>query len=212
MLIVCPELRSGGPGAPSIDAPPETEVVEMSDRAFNALTRRQNPDGVLAVAAIPSHSLRTLTLGTEPLVLVIEGIEKPGNVGAMLRTADAVGVDAVVAADPGVDFENPNLIRASQGSVFAVSTGVGRLDDVVDFLGAHGLRLVALSPDATTDLWDLDLTGPVAIAVGAEAEGISDRLRSLAVLARLPMAGAADSLNASVAAGVALYEAVRMRR
>ncbi len=187
------------------------EVAELSESAFRALSRRQNPDGVLAVARRPERNLGDLILSPKPLLLVAEAIEKPGNLGAMLRTADGAGADAVVVADPISDLENPNVIRTSQGSVFSVPIGVTSTRDAIDFLSANDVRLIAITPEGPDDIWDVDLTGPVAIAVGSEQSGLSGALREAGVAARIPMLGAADSLNASVATALALYEAVRQR-
>ena len=187
-------------------------MVDVGPRACGALSRRQHPDGMIAVARTDPHALEGLRLADDALVLVAEGTEKPGNLGAMFRTADGAGVDAVIAVDPRTDLENPNVIRASQGSVFAVASAVATASDAVKFLSRGPITLVALTPEADADLWDLDLTGQLAVAIGSEDRGLSQPLREAARLARIPMHGIADSLNASVAVAVALYEALRQRR
>jgi TrmH family RNA methyltransferase len=110
--------------------------------------------------------LEDLVLPANPLLLVAEGIEKPGNLGAMLRSADGAGANAVVVTDPSTDLANPNVIRASQGAVFSIPTAVASAAESMDFLATRGIAVVALDPDASTDLWDIDLSGPTAIAVG----------------------------------------------
>jgi TrmH family RNA methyltransferase len=211
-ILVAPELlaRQGRelPGA----VPDGVETVEVSASAFGALSRRQNPDGLIAVGKSPARHLASLDLSVNPFVLVAERIEKPGNLGGIFRTCDGAGVDAVLVADAATDLENPNVVRASQGSVFTVPAAVAPAAECVDYLRRHRLAFVALTPDASDELWDLDLTGPVAIAVGSEDAGLSDTIVASARTARLPMSGRADSLNASVAAAVALYEVVRQRR
>jgi TrmH family RNA methyltransferase len=198
-------------GRPGLDIGDSVETVLLGPRAFAAVSRRQNPDGIAGVGVAPAHDLGGLEPGGEALVLVVEGIEKPGNLGAMFRTADAAGVDALIAADPVADFENPNVIRASQGSVFAVPAAAASTEDVIAYLTDRSIRIAALSPHAQTRLWDVDLSAPVALVVGSEATGLSDEMAAAADTFEIPMHGAADSLNASVAAAIALYEVVRRR-
>jgi len=198
-----------GGEAPAIDAP----VIEMAEAPFRRASIRQNPDGVLAVASHLDLTLGSPTLGAAPLVLLVEAIEKPGNLGAMLRTADAAGVDLVVVADPATDIHNPNVVRASQGALFTVPVAVVDRGEALRWLDENAIPLVATTPDTPEELWDADLTGPVALAVGAEAIGLSPEvLDASAERVGVPMYGRVDSLNASVTAGIVLYEAVRQRR
>jgi TrmH family RNA methyltransferase len=167
---------------------------------------------VILVVRAPQTRLADLELPPDPLVVVTEDVEKPGNVGAILRSADAVGAAAVIAVG-GTDLFNPNVIRASIGTVFSVPVAGATAGEVVPWLRARGLRVVASRVDASTLHVDADLRGPVAIVLGNEAEGLSDVWNGPDVEAvRLPMAGAADSLNVSAAAAVLLYEAWRQRR
>jgi RNA methyltransferase, TrmH family len=189
-----------------------TKVISLSESAFRKASYRDTPDGWLAVVESPVRPLADIELFQPALVLVCEAIEKPGNLGAMLRTAEAVGTDAVVAASPVADWGNPNVIRASRGTVFAVPVASGPAVDVVSWLSDVGVALVVATPDADSLLSDADLTGPVAIAVGSEHAGVSDELREAAsVQARLPMFGQVNSLNVATAAAVALYEVRRQR-
>ena len=193
--------------------PPAGAAFETSPEALAKAAMRDSTEGFVAVVEQPNTDLASLDLPAEPLLLVVEAVEKPGNLGAMLRTADAAGVDAVLVADPLTDVWNPNVVRASLGCVFTVPIGVASTDAVLAFLSSAGVALCATTPDTDRDLYDADLTGPVAVAVGAEHEGLSDAFLSAADLpVRIPMAGSADSLNASVSAAVALFEAVRQRR
>ena len=187
-------------------------VVKVGASAFAALSRRQHPDGVLAVGRASSRRLEDLTLPPNPAILIAEQIEKPGNLGAILRSSDGAGVDVVIVADGVTDLMNPNVIRASQGSVFTTPTAVATTAETTTFLDARGVTIVALTPEATDDLWEIDLTGSIALAIGSEDAGLSPDLRRAGLTARIPMRGSADSLNASVAAAVALYEVVRQRR
>lgn len=190
-----------------------TEQVSVSRDVFAKISYRENPDGWLAVVPSPAlPALSALTLPERPLVLVCEAVEKPGNLGAMLRTADAAGVAAVVAAGPVTDWGNPNLVRASKGTVFSVPVASASTAEAIDWLVAAGIALVATSPDADATLDQVDLTGPIALAVGAENAGLSSELMAAAQhLVRIPMFGRVNSLNVSAAAAIGLYEAVRQR-
>ena len=188
------------------------EVIEVGERAYEKLAYGDRSDGVVLVVRAPRATLADLELPTDALVVVTEDVEKPGNVGAILRSADAVGASAVIALG-GTDLFNPNVIRASVGTVFAVPVAVASAADVASWLGERGVRVVATRVDADRLHVDADLTGPVAIVLGSEAEGVSATWRTPEVEAvRLPMTGVADSLNVSVAAAVLLYEAWRQRR
>ena len=145
-------------------------------------------------------------------MVVLEGVEKPGNLGAVLRTADAAAVDAVIAADPRTDLFNPNAIRASLGTIFTVPVAAGTSAAVREGLVARGVRLLTARVDAETLYTDVDLRGSVAVVLGSEADGLSGAWSGSGVLpVRLPMLGVADSLNVSITAAILLYEARRQR-
>lgn len=193
--------------------PTALEVVAVSPAALAKVAMRSSTEGFVAVVDRPGTALADLVPGARPLVLVVEAVEKPGNLGAMLRTADAAGVGAVLIADPTTDLANPNVVRASLGCVFTVPAAVAPAGDVISWMRGHSIRLCATTPAGEVGLFDADLTGPLAIAIGAEHAGLGAELLAAADLKiRIPMAGTADSLNASVAAGIALFEAVRQRR
>jgi TrmH family RNA methyltransferase len=180
--------------------------------AFERVAYREGPDGFLAVVPVAGVGLHDLPLPTDPLVLVCEGLEKPGNLGAVLRTADAVGAAAVVAADPVTDWGNPNVVRASKGTVFSVPVAAAPTTEVLEWLRENAIRLVATTPDTQVLHTAADYRGPVAIAVGTEKHGLTDAVLAAAdVRVRIPMAGRVNSLNAATAAAVVLYEAVRQR-
>jgi len=147
-----------------------------------------------------------------PLIVVVESLEKPGNLGAIMRTADAVGASAVIAADPRTDVFNPNAIRASVGTIFSVPLAVATASQVLDWLVGHGVTAVAARVDAPQAYGDVDLGGPIAIVLGSEAGGLTSTWNDPRVRpVRIPMLGAADSLNVSVAAAILLFEARRQR-
>ncbi len=179
---------------------------------FQKMSYRENPDGLLAVGPIAGGALDDLALPNDALVLVASGVEKPGNLGALLRTADGAGADAVIVCSPAPDLGNPNLIRASIGTIFYLPVVETTSDLAAAWLRKHGVRVVTTEPAVSLSYTEADLTGAIAIVVGAEDEGLPQEWKQGADLrVRIPMLGKNDSLNVSVAAAVLLYEAVRQR-
>jgi TrmH family RNA methyltransferase len=214
-LYVCPELARDQQQlclAAKIAAA-GSEIVGVSARVFEKIAYREGPDGWLAVVPTVATDLARLhRIGGSPLTLVCESVEKPGNLGAMLRTADAVGVDAVVAADPVTDWGNPNVVRASKGTVFCVPVAAAGAADVLAWARTASMPVIAATPDTDTLFTDVDFTGPVAIAVGSEKYGLSQELLTKSdVRVKIPMAGRANSLNVATSAAIILYEALRQR-
>jgi TrmH family RNA methyltransferase len=188
------------------------EILHVSPRVFEKLAFGRRGEGLLAVAAVPQTTLESLALGDCPLVAVLEGVEKPGNLGAVLRSADAAGVAALIAADARCDLYNPHVIRASLGTIFSVPARTATSVATLDWLLKNDMQIIAARVDAAEDYTAVDFRRPTAIVLGSEAEGLSaawngPRVRPV----RLPMRGAADSLNVSVAAAVMFYEALRQR-
>ena len=190
----------------------ETERITVNRAVFEKMSYRDNPDGWLAVFPIPRVSLDDLKPGESPLVIVAESVEKPGNLGAILRTADAAQVDALLVCDPRVDLWNPNVVRASRGAVFSVPVLECDNGAALEWLKRHQLRILAATPSAEAVYSDIDLRRPTAVAVGTEDEGLSDFWMSKAdVTVRIPMTGRVNSLNVSVSTALIVYEAVRQR-
>jgi TrmH family RNA methyltransferase len=203
------------------------QVFELSKEAFAKVSYRDRPDGLLAVASQWHRTLVDLDKSagrglsptgghearpTEPLLLVVEAIEKPGNLGTILRSADAAGVEAVIVCDPVTDIFNPNVVRSSTGVLFSMPVVVAENAEVRIWLRAHRIRAVATTPAAPALYTDSDLRGPLAIIMGSEQYGLSEFwLKESDLLVRIPMAGQADSLNVAMAAIVTLFEAVRQR-
>ncbi len=189
-----------------------TVVHSTTEPLLASLTFGQRTGGVVAVARIPSVALGELSLPADPLVAVIEGVEKPGNVGAVMRSADGAGANALIAADARTDLFNPNAIRASAGTVFSVPLAAASTAETIYWLRGRGVRLVAARVDAERLYSEVDLTGALAIAIGAESAGLTDAWTDPTIESvRLPMLGIADSLNVSVSAAVLLYGARRQR-
>jgi TrmH family RNA methyltransferase len=213
-VFVCEPLLAGPDARAALDAlrAGDVPIQAASEPVVARLAFGARSEGLVAIVRIPSHQLGELTLPADPLVAVVEGVEKPGNLGAILRSADGAGVDAVVAASPGTDLFNPNAVRASAGTVFSVPLAAAPSSGVLAWLREKGLRIVAARVDAGRVYSDVDLTGPLAVVVGAEAEGLGDAWSAPDIVAvHLPMLGVADSLNVSVSAAILFYEARRQR-
>jgi TrmH family RNA methyltransferase len=190
-----------------------TDIVEVSEAVFAKLAFGDRSDGFVAIVRTGSTNLESLRLMPgEPLVVVVQGIEKPGNLGAILRTADGAGASAVIAADPLTDLFNPNAVRASLGTIFSMPIAAGSTAATLDWLTTRGITPIAARVDAATPYTEVDMRRPVALVLGSEATGLSGgwddpRVTPVAI----PMLGTVDSLNVSVAAAIMLYEAVRQR-
>ncbi len=216
---VCPPLVQGEGGQAALqrllelDAQRCCRVYEVPPPLFERLAVRGQSGGLLLVIPYVTRPLAELKAQSNALVLVIEAVEKPGNLGAILRTADAAGVTAVLVCDGATDVHNPNVVRASLGTLFHLPICEATSAETDTWLRANGLRIVAASPYGTVDYTQADLSGPLALVFGAEAAGLSALWgEGGATLVRIPMAGIADSLNVSTAAAILLFEAVRQRR
>ena len=188
-------------------------LIEVTPEVMEKLAYGQRVEGVVAVAAAPLRTLADLQPAEGALVAVVEGVEKPGNLGAILRTADAAGVQALVVADGGTDLYNPNAIRASLGAIFTVPVAAASSQQALDWLRQHQFRIVAARVDGGVDYTAADYRGRTAIVLGSEARGLSELWRGADIaLVHLPMLGRVDSLNLSAAAAVLFYEALRQRR
>ena len=188
------------------------QLFELSKDAFAKVAYRERPDGLLAVVPQWKHGLAGLKLGSNPFLLVVESIEKPGNLGTILRSADAAGCDAVIVCDAVTDIFNPNVVRSSTGVLFSVPIVVTDSVAVHAWLREEGIRIVATTPDTPNVYTKADLRGPLAIIMGSEQYGLSEFwLKESNLLVRIPMAGQADSLNVAMATIITLFEAVRQR-
>jgi TrmH family RNA methyltransferase len=212
--FVCEPLATGEEARATLAALAAAgfDWTSVSEVVLQKLAFGSRSDGIVAVVQPRRLSLADLVLPHDPLVAVVEGIEKPGNLGAIVRSADGAGFHAVIAADAGTDPYNPNVIRASLGTIFALPVVAADTAEVLAWLRDRGLRAVAARVDATTEYTNADLAGPLAIVLGSEAGGLTPRWSGAEIQAvRLPMLGSGDSLNVSAAAAVLFYEAVRQR-
>ena len=239
-LFICPELAGSADTlpVPSAGGTGKTKVFEVSQEVYEKVAYRGGTEGIIAEVRSRSMTLsdlprrRALNEGTgaggravqnertgaggragaAPLYIVLEGVEKPGNLGAVLRSADAAGADAVIVCDPLTDIWNPNLIRASLGAVFTVPIAICNSAEAISWLREQGCRILTAQLQDSTLYYDQDMTGATAIVIGTESTGLSDRWRQAASAhIRIPMLGVMDSLNASISAAILLFEARRQR-
>ena len=196
------------------------EVVELYKKdenvsavVYEKMAYRGSTEGMIAVVKCKEHTLKDLRLKENPLIVVLESVEKPGNLGAVLRTAEAAGVDAVIVCDPLTDVYNPNVIRASIGGVFCVPTAVCSSEECIAFLKAHQIQILTAQLQDSYEYYDYDMRQATAIVMGTESTGLSQQWREAAdAHIRIPMLGRLDSLNVSVSAAILMYEAVRQRK
>jgi len=189
------------------------EVLDVPEPVFSKLAFGDRAEGVLGVAEMPRPTLDAIALPNEPLVAVLESVEKPGNLGAVLRSADGAGLSALILADGRTDLYNPNAVRTSLGTLFTMPVCSTTSEEALAWLRARGVQIVAARVDGDVPYIRVDFRRPTAIVLGNEAEGLSDLWRAPDVTAvQLPMLGAADSLNVSATAAVLFYEALRQRQ
>lgn len=213
-LYYCPELIRADDRLSLLEQASAggAELVEVGTRAFERAAYRQAPDGWLAVFPAPRTGLQGLQVAAGAVVLVCESVEKPGNLGAMLRTADAAGVDAVIASPAVTDWGNPNVVRASRGALFTVPVAEAGHEELVAWLRGRGLAIVTARPDARLAYTGVDLGRGTAIVVGAERAGLSAAWSAAAdAEVRIPMFGSVNSLNVATTAALLVYEALRQR-
>ena len=192
---------------------PRLGVVQIPAFLYEKIAYRGSTEGIIAEVHSVPRSLEDLRLGENPLVMVLESVEKPGNLGAVLRSADAAGADAVIVCDPLTDIWNPNLIRSSVGAVFSVPVAVCTSADAIAFLKKRGIRILTAQLQDSEWYYDTDMTGATALVMGTESTGLTQAWRDSAdAHIKIPMLGRLDSLNVSVSAAVLLYEAVRQRK
>lgn len=219
ILFICPELFLGNNENSLIDqiAHSGAQVIACSKAVFHKVSYRDRPDGLVAMAPQCRQNLQDLEkhLHREPppFLVIAEAIEKPGNLGTILRSSDAVGLDALIVCDRCTDIHNPNVIRASIGSIFTVPVIEAGGEETLQWLKKQGIAIVAATPSAQLEFTEVDLSGPIAIAVGTEQIGLSERWMAQAdIQVRIPMHGVADSLNVAMATTLLLYETLRQRK
>ena len=211
-VYVCRELFLNSLYPDVLDSIDDDKVIEITSKVFEKVAYRTASDGVIALARPKLHTLAEISLSDNPFVIILESVEKPGNLGAILRTADAAAVDAVIVCDPQTDVYNPNVIRSSVGGLFTVQTAVCTSQEAMRWLDDNRIASYAAELKAAEFYQDVDLRGPSAIVMGTEAEGLTDSWLNYATKrVKIPMQGKIDSLNVSVSTAVLTFEAMRQR-
>ena len=191
------------------------EIVEVSSRVYEKIAYRGSTEGMVAIVKARQHTLKDLEkgMGESPLYIILESVEKPGNMGAILRSADAAGVDGVIICDPLTDLYNPNLVRASIGAAFTVPTVACTSEECIAWLKEKGIQILTAQLQDSSLYYDTDMKRPTAIVMGTEATGLTTQWREAADWhIRIPMCGKLDSLNVSVSSAILMFEAVRQRQ
>ena len=210
-LLFCPDLIAKETLKTMISE--GMECIQISKSVFEKIAYRSSTEGIIAIAEMKRHDLEDLKFHNKnPLVLVAEAPEKPGNIGALLRTADAANVDAMIIANPKGDLYNPNIIRSSVGCVFTNQVALGDSETIIEFLKEHNISIYSAILQEAKNYHEQDFTSSTAIVVGTEAEGLSESWRTAATQnIQIPMQGEIDSMNVSVAAGILIFEVKRQR-
>ena len=212
-LLYCPELISKQTESRLEDTVASFECISCSPEIFNRVAYRKNTGGYIALARQKHLSFDELQLSNAPLILVLESVEKPGNLGAVLRTADAAGLDAVIISDPKTDIYNPNTIRSSIGCIFTVPVVTGTSVDTLNWLRSGKIKIFGTALTAEKFYHETDLRQPCALIMGSEATGLSDIwLNGADDLIKIPMRGKIDSMNVSASAAIVVFEAMRQRK
>ena len=207
-LFWCPEIF--GDEEPVVDG---ARIFQVSADIYNKVAYRGGTEGVIAEVVAQQHTLDGLQLQKRPLVVVLESVEKPGNVGAILRSADASHVDAVIVCDPQCDLYNPNIIRASVGAFFNVPTVACTSEECIQWLKSHDIQILTAQLQDSHYYYETDMSRATAIVMGTESTGLTDKWRQAAnAHIKIPMLGIGDSLNVSVSAAILMFEAVRQRQ
>lgn len=213
-LFFCKDLFLGGNEGALLDgcASAGAEMFDCSELVLRKISYRDRPEGLVAVGPQVRHTLADIPARAQPFLVVAEAIEKPGNLGTILRSADAAGVDALIVCDKCTDISNPNVVRASIGTLFSVRVVEATSDEALAWLRARGIRVVAASPHAEQAYTGADFKGGTAVVVGSEQYGLTSRwMEEADIKVRIPMHGQADSLNVAAATTILLYEVVRQR-
>ncbi|MBO6171928.1 MAG: RNA methyltransferase [Bacteroidales bacterium] len=221
-IFICPEIFSCHPEARpelvegrsegSYPFGDRCKTFHVSHEVYEKIAYRGGTEGIIAEMRFKERKLEDIKLSENPLVIVLESVEKPGNLGAVLRSADAAGADAVIICDPLTDLYNPNLIRASIGAIFSRQVAAASSEETIAWLKKNNIQILTAQLQDSSLYYDTPMTGPTAIVMGTESTGLTDIWRKAADKhIRIPMLGALDSLNVSVSAAILLFEAVRQR-
>lgn len=211
-VYVCRDMFEKTKYPDVLDSISENSIFDINHEVFRKIAYRENSDGIVALSKPKQHSLLDLKLSENPFIIILESVEKPGNLGAILRTADAASIDAVVVCNPSTDLYNPNVIRSSVGGLFTVQTAVCTSDEAINWLENKKITSYAAELNAAEFYQNVDFKKPSAIVMGTEADGLTDVwLNNANKRVKIPMRGEIDSLNVSVSTAVLTFEAMRQR-
>lgn len=211
-LFYCPQIADSDALEQIQRLSPSSKCFEVNSDIYQKVAYRGGTEGIIAEVKTRNLKLQDLKLSSSPLIMVLESVEKPGNLGAILRSADASGVDAVIVCDPLTDLFNPNLIRSSIGAIFTVPTVACSSSECIGFMKEHGIQILTAQLQDSSLYYATDMRRPTAIIMGTEATGLTQQWREAAdAHIRIPMLGRLDSLNVSVSAAILMFEAVRQR-
>lgn len=213
-IFFCADILNDNQNDSFLESFSPEKLISVSNDVYKKLAYRDTTEGVLAIVKSKDHLLSSLTFDNDsPLILIAEAPEKPGNIGALLRTADAANLDAVLIANPKTDLYNPNIIRSSVGCVFSRNVKVGNTTEIISYLKQEGFQIYCAALSASKEYTSVDFKGPTAIVVGTENSGLSDEwLNSSNQNIIIPMEGEIDSMNVSVSAAILIFEAKRQRK
>lgn len=210
-VFFCPEIVSAETVMAIVSR--ENLLIPVQQSVFEKIAYRDSTGGIIALAEQKNHTLKDIQLSNNPLVLILESVEKPGNLGAILRTADAAKVDAVIICDPQTDFYNPNVVRSSVGCIFTTQVASANSLDTIEWLKTAHIQILATYLKASKPYYEVDFNPPSAIIMGTESTGLSDEwVKNSDLNIIIPMQGKIDSMNVSTAAAVIVFEATRQRR
>lgn len=211
-VYVCRKLFEQSDYPDVLDAIDDEKIIDITPEVFKKASYRTSSDGLIALAHPKKHTLANINLSDNPFVIILESVEKPGNLGAILRTADAAAVDAVIVCDPQTDIYNPNVIRSSVGGLFTVQTAVCTSQEAMEWLDKHSIASYAAELEAAEWYQDVDYRDASAIVMGTEADGLTNSwINYAAKRIKIPMSGKLDSLNVSVSTAILTFEAMRQR-
>lgn len=211
-VYVCRDMFEKTKYPDVLNSVPNNLIFNISHEVFQKIAYRESSDGIVAISKPKNHTLAHLKLSDNPFIIILESVEKPGNLGAILRTADASAVDAVVICNPSTDLYNPNVVRSSVGGLFTVQTAICTSDEAINWLNDKQITSYAAELEAADFYQDVDFTSPSAIVMGTEADGLTDMwLNNANRRIKIPMRGEIDSLNVSVSTAVLTFEAMRQR-
>lgn len=209
-IVICRDIFKEDPDY-IIDFSDTSKIIEVSKDVYGKISYREGTEGICAIVKTEKQALSSIQLAENSTILILESLEKPGNIGAILRTADAAGINAVILSNPLCDPYNPNVIRSSLGCVFAMPMYTASSEDTLSFLEQNGFQTFSASLQTDKNFYEIDFNGRTALAFGSEAKGLSDIWYEKSSAVKIPMRGKIDSLNVGASVAIMLFEVVRQK-